>query len=118
MATVVEIRRANARMLAEQAGGLAAFAKAIARSDPYVSQLIGRNPSREIGHATARLIEEAFGKPEGWLDAQQQDAPLEPAAQAIARAFQGMTPQDRERVRAMIFVLTGIDVPKEDSSAN
>jgi plasmid maintenance system antidote protein VapI len=63
-----EIRRENARWLATQCGGSARFSEAIGASESRVSQLIGKAPSKNIGSATARKIEAAFGKTEGWLD--------------------------------------------------
>lgn len=63
-----EIRRENARWLARAFGGPVRFAEAIDVSDSRVSQLIGKNPTKKIGDATARRIEEAYGKPTGWMD--------------------------------------------------
>ena len=47
----------------------AAFADITGIGPARASHLVGQNPSRNIGHKTARRIERAFGKPEGWLDA-------------------------------------------------
>ena len=33
-----------------------------------VSQIIGKNPIKNIGNSIAKRIEVAFAKPEGWLD--------------------------------------------------
>lgn len=66
--TNAEIRRENARWLAAQCGGPTLFADKLELSQSRVSQLIGQNPVKNIGTATARKIEEAFGKPMGWLD--------------------------------------------------
>lgn len=63
-----DIRRQNARNLAEDIGGSAELARRISMSDSQVSQLIGENPVKNIGQIIARRIEEAFNKPEGWLD--------------------------------------------------
>lgn len=37
-------------------------------SDSQMGQLIGKTPVRNIGPRVARRMEEACGKPEGWLD--------------------------------------------------
>lgn len=63
-----EIRRQNARYLAGKAGGISAFAELVGKSQSQMSQLIGKNPRKSIGRQIAREIEEACGKPHGWLD--------------------------------------------------
>lgn len=67
-----ETRRSNAKRLAEEAGGLAAFGKKLEMSDSQVSQIIGKTPKKNIGNLIARRIEVAFGKAEGWLDVDHQ----------------------------------------------
>jgi phage repressor protein C with HTH and peptisase S24 domain len=59
----------NARHLASQAGSPAEFGRKTGMSDSQVSQLIGENPTKNIGNKIARRIEEAFDKNAGWLDA-------------------------------------------------
>lgn len=66
--TIEEIRRENARALASLAGGRGIFAEQVELSESRVSQLIGINPTKNIGRSTARRIEQAFNKPVGWLD--------------------------------------------------
>lgn len=63
-----EVRRENARWLAQKCGGPTAFAEITDMAPPRVTHIIGPNPSRKIGHAVARRIEKAFNKPIGWLD--------------------------------------------------
>lgn len=63
-----EIRRENARLLADQCGGVRRFAERIDRSESQASQIIGRTPTRNIGPAVARRLERIFDKPHGWLD--------------------------------------------------
>lgn len=114
VATVSEIRRDNARLLAKAAGGLAAFAKRIDRPDPQVSQLIGKNPQRGIGHAMARHIEECFDKPPGWLDAQHDDAePLTDSTVAFARWYQSLTTDEQAKLRGIAAIALGKAVPDE-----
>lgn len=66
--TNAEIRRENARRLADEVGQPADFARLLGMSDSQMGQLIGRNPVRNIGPRIARRMEEVCGKPEGWLD--------------------------------------------------
>lgn len=63
-----DIRRKNARELAEQVGGITAFAEKINKQQNYASAIIGKNPTKNIGPTIARAIEKAFNKPIGWLD--------------------------------------------------
>jgi transcriptional regulator with XRE-family HTH domain len=66
--TYADISRRNARVLADSVGGFARFAEKVGVSESQVSQLLGKNPIRNIGVKTARRIEEAFDKPLGWID--------------------------------------------------
>lgn len=63
-----EVRRENARWLSQQCGGPTTFAEKVGIAGARVSHLIGPNPVKNIGTATARRIEGAFEKPVGWLD--------------------------------------------------
>ena len=118
MTTVSDIRRTNARALADKVGGLAAFARRIERSDPFVSQLIGRNPTREIGHATARLIEQCFRLPHGWLDAAHDDEAAQPAVSPAALAFaqwlEKQPAEKQQQLREIARTITGSAVPDAD----
>lgn len=114
VATVSEVRRDNARLLAKEAGGLAAFARRIERADPYVSQMIGSNPQRGIGHAMARHIEAVFGKPAGWLDAQHDESEqLSDTTVAFARWYQSLPEADRAKLLAVAPIVTGRAVPDD-----
>lgn len=59
----------NARYLLEHecGGSYAEFARRIGRASQSVNSSLNENPSRGIGPKTARAIEEAFRKPQGWL---------------------------------------------------
>ena len=71
-----ELRRENARKLASGKGGKADFARIVSMEPSQVSQLIGPNPSKNIGNSIARRIERAYELPEGWLDAEHPDTPM------------------------------------------
>lgn len=62
------IRRMNARLLAEEVGGVTTLAGMAGTSQSYLSQIIGPKPSREVGELLARKLEQATGRPYGWLD--------------------------------------------------
>ncbi|MFC3457215.1 LexA family protein [Massilia haematophila] len=64
-----EIRRENARKLAASCGGKAALGRLVKMDPSQVSQLIGPNPTKNIGNSIARRIEQAFELPANWLDA-------------------------------------------------
>lgn len=62
------IRRTNMLQLAKVAGGITNLAEKLGKSQSQISQLIGRNPSKNIGDKIARQVERTFGKPRGWMD--------------------------------------------------
>lgn len=68
------IRYLNTRILVEQVGGVSNFAEKINKGQSQTSQFAGTNPIKGIGNKVAREIEEAFGKPHGWLDIPHNDA--------------------------------------------
>lgn len=66
--TIAEIRLANARTLASTMKKQADFGALLDMDASQVSQIIGRNPTKDIGNSIARRIEAAFNKPVGWMD--------------------------------------------------
>ncbi|NOV24183.1 hypothetical protein E5S69_11735 [Cupriavidus necator] len=96
--TNAEIRRENARLLANEVGQPADLARRLGMSDSQMGQLIGRNPVRNIGPRVARRIEEVCGKPEGWLDVEHFE--VEPGSlrdlqlQEARRILEGMSDAD------------------------
>lgn len=50
------------------AGGITALGAKLNKEQNYISAIIGKNPSKNIGDKVARDIESAFNKPHGWLD--------------------------------------------------
>lgn len=63
-----DVRRSNARRLAEDIGGFTEFAARTGMDASQVSQIIGKNPKKNIGNIIAKRIEEAFALPAGSLD--------------------------------------------------
>lgn len=66
------IRYQNTRLLVDQVGGVSSFAEKIGKGQSQTSQFAGTNPIKGIGNKVAREIEDAFGKPHGWLDIPQE----------------------------------------------
>ncbi len=69
--TVEAIRLINLQHLIKEAGGPARAAELLEMERSQLSQIAGRNPTRNIGSDMARRIETAWGKPKGWLDREQ-----------------------------------------------
>ncbi|KYQ80576.1 hypothetical protein AWW72_18875, partial [Acinetobacter sp. NRRL B-65365] len=67
------IRYNNTRILVGQVGGVSNFANKINKGQSQTSQFAGTTPIKGIGNKVAREIEEAFGKPHGWLDVLHQE---------------------------------------------
>lgn len=66
-----DIRRGNARMLAEQTDSkhpIKGLANKLGKPHALMSHYIGKNPTKNIGPQIAREIEVAYGHPEGWMD--------------------------------------------------
>jgi len=75
--TSAEIRLSNLRLLIDGAGGHAATAKILDMDSSQLSQIAGRNPTRDIGPVIARRVEAAFKRPVGWLDVPHSQLLLE-----------------------------------------
>lgn len=123
--TYADISRNNARGLAHAVGGFARFAEKVGVSESQVSQILGKNPIRNIGVKTARRIEEAFDKPLGWLDQPHETSSSTEAslshdlaetelrilrdqvskAAACLRAFQAANDIDRQHLVSLALTL-------------
>lgn len=104
MNDIDQIRKANARALADSLDTHADFAEKIDRVPTQVSRIIGKNATKGIGNRMARHIEECFGKPRGWLDQLHQEqavAPHEDAAQPLGSRVQ-LTPEQVDVLRELI----------------
>lgn len=103
-----DIRRENARVLAEQIGGLAAFARATEMTNSQVSQLIGKRPIKNIGPAIAPRIEDAFGKERGWLDVRHGDGEIDDDEIAeLVRLYKSLGPHGKVTVMTVAKSLSG-----------
>jgi transcriptional regulator with XRE-family HTH domain len=113
MQTIDKINLENARFLAKSLAspgaetGIAAFANKLDMSVSQASQLLGANPTKNIGRSMARRIENAFSLPAGWLDREQSAAALlDDSVSDI---------QDRRRANLRIWVDAHGTPPKEKS---
>lgn len=93
--TIDDVRRENARKLADDIGSHAAFARKIDRAPTQVSRFLGANYTINIGDTMARHIEEIFGLRHGWLDqdwsaADDTAQERRPAYDANVRAVENM----------------------------
>lgn len=75
--TAASIRLTNLRALIKKAGGPTDAARKLDMEASQLSQIAGPNPVRNIGTALARRIEQAFHRPEGWLDVPHSQLPLQ-----------------------------------------
>jgi hypothetical protein len=92
-----DIRRANARALAATETHQTDFAEKIGADNSRVSQLIGVNPTKNIGTATARRIEIAYCKPAGWLDQVHDGAVvLSPGQREWLQFYSALEPSERQ----------------------
>jgi len=85
MKDIDEIRRENLRLIEQERGGLAEAARIVNMSAAQFANLRDGAKDSKTGKPrgmrkeTARRIEEAAGKPEGWLDQEQQPSTLPPS---------------------------------------
>ena len=63
-----KLRKENLQALADRYGGATNLAVKLGQSKSWISQLIGRNSSRQLGDSAARNIEKILGLSVGWLD--------------------------------------------------
>lgn len=69
--TIEETRLINLRALIHESGSPVEAATLLRMEPSQLSQISGRNPTRNIGSRLARRIEAAWNKPKGWLDIAQ-----------------------------------------------
>lgn len=69
-----QIRLINLRMLLKEAKSAASLAVAANTSPAYLSQILSNKAKGRIGDKLARKLEEALGKPRGWLDVLHETA--------------------------------------------
>ena len=68
---IYEIRRKNLRKIVEQMNSQSELAEKIGAETSYISRVIGRNPSKNIGSRMARNIEVALSLTSGFLDKEE-----------------------------------------------
>lgn len=99
MRRIYAVRLTNARQLASEAGGVVRFGDRLGMSKAQASQIVGRNPIRQIGDDIAARIEVEFRKPADWLDTDHAD----PLPDLVRR----LTPENREALIGVARALLG-----------
>lgn len=80
-----QIRYKNARyLLKNEALGITDFSEKIGRSQSQTSAYISENPTKNIGDKIARIIEDAFDMPYGWLDEKHRETEVSDNIDKIA----------------------------------
>jgi hypothetical protein len=92
---VSEIRRERLREHAATVGGPAKLAEKLDKSDSQISQLIGKNPKRNIGRKLARAIELKLQLDPYWLDGTASTAPKSVREELIAEYVRELTPEQQ-----------------------
>jgi SOS-response transcriptional repressor LexA len=69
-----DIRYANALILLKMAGNQKSLVQITGRPQSQISQLMGKTPTKPIGNAVARSLEQCFSKPFGWMDQVHYDS--------------------------------------------
>jgi len=86
MKPLSDIRRDNLAILVKEAGGQVAVANKIQKNKNQIYQWLlnaEEKAARNIGHASARLLETTFKKPLGWLDQTHSDSVHNPEQRPI-----------------------------------
>lgn len=71
MKPITQVRRERLRQLVVEAGTQVAVALRIGKDKNHIHQWLlepGSKGARNIGSKSARLLEQSFGHPEGWMD--------------------------------------------------
>lgn len=100
MKPVSDIRRQNLSALVAQEGSQVAVAAKLGKDKNQIYQWLldpSTEGARNVGPRSARQIEQAFGKPDGWLDHEHTADEL-PASQSVGRDI-GKLAQSVEMVR-------------------
>lgn len=96
------IRRMNAKLLAEQVGGVTVLAGMAGTSQSYLSQIIGPRPCREVGDSLARKLEQATGRPHGWMDVSHVTEPRLEQARKVYDALLELPPEKLDAIMALL----------------
>lgn len=106
---VRELRRNNLLLLKSQQETLRAIADLVDTDPNYFSQILSPKSKAFMGHALARRIERALGKPEGWMD-QDHTPPseLELDLKEIEQLARRLSPDTRTAVKAFMRSMVGL----------
>ncbi|WP_322105870.1 hypothetical protein [Paraburkholderia sp. J41] len=124
MRDIDEIRRANLRLLAEEYGSPTSAANALNMSLAQFANLRDGAKDSKTGKKrgmrkdTARRIECAANKPEGWLDEDHGSATTKPASSAMNKpeGWESLDESGRLQVEAFIRGLLSRPIGKTDGA--
>lgn len=100
------IRYNNARSLIKKVGSLEAFAEKIDRAPTQCSAFAGSNPRKGIGDSIARLIEERFDLPHGWMDQNNSNVEGKEVIGAVGTGVSASQDVDRHQALAGLLQAT------------
>jgi transcriptional regulator with XRE-family HTH domain len=101
------VRRNNLKTLREQAGSVRALADKVETDPNYISQLLGRSSKANVGYDLARRAEQAFNKPEGWMDQPHpQKTEVDLDIEEIEQLARKLNPTTRNAVKAFMRSLS------------
>lgn len=114
-----EVRRARLRLLLEQYESMTHFADAIGEPLNYTSRLVKLQKSgrKHLGEGKARKIEATLGLPRGWLDRDNDTAPVPvarnnwPFSPRLPRAiWDNLSPAEQRKAEGMLLtIINGIE---------
>jgi len=110
MRDIDEIRRENLRRIEHELGGATEAAKIVGMSPAqFINLRTGAKDSktgkpRGMRKETARRIEAALGKPQGWLDTPQTEkSTLDESARFLIGAYRAAEPRIQAAVRLLLM---------------
>lgn len=92
---IAEVRRNRLRKVAKDLGGPAKLAQKVEKSESQISQLIGKNPTRNVGRGLAREIETTLNLEKWWLDGRAEGDARE---ELIAEMVRELTPEQQDEL--------------------
>ncbi len=109
-------RKARLSQLIAETGSAAEVARQAGTGRSYLSQIIGSKGKRNLGDLLAHRLEDAFGKPRGWMD--REEVPAAGSGPLLSDSLDGDDPGDFvkiPRLEVAASLGTGSITPEEDN---